>query len=135
MSATKRVQMTRNKPWRAEHPDAVIVDRRTKWGNPFKVGDRFVNRAPAHRCPYPTDMDVGYRERRDAWTGEPYTERVDIVSDAKHAVALFRKHIRYEDDHWDPFLVRNELRGRDLACWCKLGEPCHADVLLELANR
>jgi hypothetical protein len=26
------------------------------------------------------------------------------------------------------------LRGRDLMCWCKLGEVCHADVLLELAN-
>lgn len=26
------------------------------------------------------------------------------------------------------------LRGKDLACWCKPGEPCHADVLLELAN-
>jgi hypothetical protein len=28
-----------------------------------------------------------------------------------------------------------ELRGRDLACWCPLDQPCHADVLLELANR
>jgi hypothetical protein len=27
------------------------------------------------------------------------------------------------------------LRGRDLACWCPLDQPCHADVLLELANR
>lgn len=26
------------------------------------------------------------------------------------------------------------LRGRDLACWCPLDQPCHADVLLELAN-
>jgi hypothetical protein len=31
--------------------------------------------------------------------------------------------------------VERELRGRDLACYCPLGEPCHADVLLELANR
>lgn len=30
--------------------------------------------------------------------------------------------------------VRRELAGRDLACWCPLGQPCHADVLLELAN-
>jgi hypothetical protein len=28
-----------------------------------------------------------------------------------------------------------ELRGKNLACWCKPGAPCHADVLLELANR
>lgn len=27
-----------------------------------------------------------------------------------------------------------ELAGRNLACWCKLTSPCHADVLLELAN-
>lgn len=27
-----------------------------------------------------------------------------------------------------------ELRGKNLACWCKPGEPCHADVLLEIAN-
>jgi hypothetical protein len=26
------------------------------------------------------------------------------------------------------------LRGKNLACWCKIGAPCHADVLLELAN-
>lgn len=26
------------------------------------------------------------------------------------------------------------LRGKDLMCWCRLGRPCHADVLLELAN-
>lgn len=26
------------------------------------------------------------------------------------------------------------LRGKDLACWCPLDKPCHADVLLELAN-
>lgn len=27
------------------------------------------------------------------------------------------------------------LRGKNLACWCALDKPCHADVLLELANR
>jgi len=30
--------------------------------------------------------------------------------------------------------VRRELAGRDLACWCRPGLPCHADVLLEVAN-
>jgi hypothetical protein len=37
----------------------------------------------------------------------------------------------------NPFLVdaaRRHLAGRDLACWCPLDQPCHADVLLELAN-
>ena len=27
------------------------------------------------------------------------------------------------------------LRGKNLACWCPIGSPCHGDVLLELANR
>jgi len=31
-------------------------------------------------------------------------------------------------------LLLAPLRGRDLACWCRLDQPCHADVLLELAN-
>lgn len=26
------------------------------------------------------------------------------------------------------------LRGKNLACWCKPGTPCHADILLEIAN-
>ena len=29
----------------------------------------------------------------------------------------------------------DELRGKNLACWCSLSEPCHADVLLEIVNR
>ena len=30
--------------------------------------------------------------------------------------------------------IRRELGGYNLACWCKPGTPCHADVLIELAN-
>ena len=30
--------------------------------------------------------------------------------------------------------VRRDLAGKDLACWCPPGAPCHADVLLLLAN-
>jgi hypothetical protein len=30
--------------------------------------------------------------------------------------------------------LRMELGGRNLACWCAIGQPCHADVLLDLAN-
>lgn len=33
-----------------------------------------------------------------------------------------------------PLLDATPLRGKNLACWCKLGQPCHGDVLLELAN-
>ncbi len=35
---------------------------------------------------------------------------------------------------WNKEIVRRALRGKDLACWCSLDEPGHADVLLEIAN-
>jgi hypothetical protein len=31
-------------------------------------------------------------------------------------------------------VIRNELAGHNLACWCRAGTPCHADILIELAN-
>jgi hypothetical protein len=30
--------------------------------------------------------------------------------------------------------AKQTLKGKDLACWCRLDQPCHADVLLEIAN-
>lgn len=50
------------------------------------------------------------------------------ILDRQHAVNLFRS--------WQATsLPIPELRGKDLACWCPLDQPCHADVLLALANR
>ncbi|MGB0854924.1 MAG: DUF4326 domain-containing protein, partial [Pikeienuella sp.] len=38
----KRIQMTRAKGgWRKDNPDAVVVARPTKWGNPYVVGERY----------------------------------------------------------------------------------------------
>ena len=47
---------------------------------------------------------------------------------------------RYDDDLLAGRLsvtvddAKRELRGRDVACYCPLDEPCHADVLLRVAN-
>lgn len=30
--------------------------------------------------------------------------------------------------------IRAALKGHNLACWCRPGTPCHADVLLDIAN-
>jgi hypothetical protein len=38
-----------------------------------------------------------------------------------------------DDPEWAAVL-REKLGGKDLACWCPLDQPCHADVLLEIAN-
>ncbi len=51
----------------------------------------------------------------------------------QQAVSDFRSRII--SNSGDAESVRLELRGKDLACWCPIGRPCHADVLLELANR
>ena len=62
---------------------------------------------------------VGEPHPYDSADGEPLTaqECVDI----------------YRCLYFSPKALE-ELRGKDLACWCRLDQPCHADVLLELAN-
>ena len=111
----KRIQMSRQVPWRRDHPDAVIVDRRTKWGNPFAVGK--------------------------SYGGFSHTAPGETIRDRAHAVAYFRKWLAATMTGAKRATeAATELRGRDLACWCPLEDadghrvPCHADVLLELAN-
>lgn len=49
------------------------------------------------------------------------------------AIAHFREWIKKQP--WlRPERIREHLRGKDLACWCPLDQPCHADVLFEIAN-
>lgn len=100
-----RIQLSRTKGWKMP-PNTVKVDRSTKWGNPF-VGDAAAC-VEAFRSLYRGHCKVscgpGLPIRGMAFI-PPYN-----LPDPK------------------------ELRGKNLACWCKPGEPCHADVLLELAN-
>jgi hypothetical protein len=56
-----------------------------------------------------------------------------LVRDRAHAVQLYREWFRWQQEHGYPHDLK-PLRGRDLCCWCPLDQPCHADVLLELAN-
>jgi hypothetical protein len=106
-NSPRRVQLSRAKGWRMP-PNTVIVSRPSRWGNPFKVGGWV----------------------RDVRGGLPVK-----IADADMAVKLFAGQF-YPCAATDNVLVtiRGALRGKNLACWCKLGEPCHADVLLELAN-
>lgn len=105
--APTRIQRRRAKGWRL--PDgAVIVDRTTPWGNPFVVG-------------------------RDGTSAECVRLYATLLgglvclscrASPEDQVAA-RRHVR-EHIH--------ELRGKSLACWCGVGKPCHADVLMKLAN-
>ena len=62
--------------------------------------------------------------------GAPHPDHGWPMSGAE-AVECFR---RWYEQHMNDRLLA-PLRGKDLACWCPLDQPCHADVLLELANR
>lgn len=113
----KRVQMTRQRPWRAEHPDAVIVDRRTKWGNPFTITSCIENGFAHTESQARLVCVEAFRGcltlgRSSQWWPEARAGQFDAIADHIH-----------------------DLAGHDLACWCKPGDPCHADVLLDLANR
>jgi hypothetical protein len=87
------------------------VDRATAFGNPF----RFV------------DQGLILRTTAD--------EQHAAANDAAELVRMFRDWL---NDHLAGRLlaerIRTELRGHNLACWCALGWPCHADVELEIAN-
>jgi hypothetical protein len=66
------------------------------------------------------DPGIGTHPDGSAWT-------IDDV------LRWFRNYAREEIERNPDWLA--PLRGHDLACWCPLDQPCHADVLLELANR
>jgi Domain of unknown function (DUF4326) len=85
-------------------PNTTSVARPTIWGNPFRVG----------------------------MLGVP---------DRVAAVELFKRALQGQDirdDHscftFAPERISALLRGKNLACWCPIGQPCHGDVLLRLAN-
>ena len=60
--------------------------------------------------------------------GNPF--RVGRDGTAQECVDKFRE----EMPDFAKLAYRQELRGKNLACFCDLDQPCHADVLLEIAN-
>lgn len=107
----KRIQMSRKHPWRADNPDAVIVARPSRWGNPWRIGDT-------------TAWTVlpGGQINKDP---HPPLTREQTIESFRNVTEVYLA---------DGLLYLGRLRGKDLACWCPLDQPCHADVLLELAN-
>lgn len=98
-------------------PDAIYVGR-TAAGRSRDYGNRYAVGETAHHV----DDTMVY------------------VRDRAHAVALYREWIIWQIEFGYPPSFE-PLRGLDLCCWCPLVDaagkpvPCHADVLLELANR
>lgn len=79
-------------------------------------------------------------DRSTIW-GNPWRAGEPFYPTAADAVERFRAALTvpplpHPESRMGIILARlPELRGKALACWCPLGAPCHADVLLELANR
>ena len=109
----KRIQRQRTKGWRMPE-GAVYVGRPTDWGNDLRAGE----------CP-------------ECWYGEHEGEHgVATAADAVEAYRVVWEALAETERHvTNPVDLFAGIRGRDLACWCDLSSPCHADVLLELANR
>lgn len=121
---------------------AVYVGRGSRWGNPFKV-ERVPNWPRwASSAPWQVVTPDGRRWEQDddrkVIVGRAAADAHRHRRAVEHAVELFRTHIgpmgNYEYDDETLARLRVDLAGRDLACWCPLNQPCHADVLLELAN-
>jgi hypothetical protein len=85
-------------------PDTLKVDRTTLWGNPFTPQD-CGSAAAAIRC-------------YEAWLEGRPQAGCPVVAPAPPTRQA----------------IRESLAGHNLACWCAIGSPCHADTLLRIAN-
>lgn len=107
----KRIQRKRVKGWTMP-PNTVYVGRPANWGNPFPLevyGDQSI---------------AVYRRWLLGDMSHDEMSRLSHYGDPRVGLGARRRLVQ-----------PHELRGKDLACWCKEGAPCHADILLELANQ
>ena len=137
----ERLRLSRAKGWRLPE-GAVVVTRGPgrRWGNPFDF------RSPDHAF---TAVALGCRGdpagRRAAsvvafrrWVtpipqGRLVHEEFQVGFEGKgRFVGIAPRVTAGEPPTLDE--IREHLRGHDLACWCNFDGPCHASVLLELAN-
>jgi hypothetical protein len=131
----KRIQLRRTKGYRKPE-GAVVVSRPSIFGNPFRI-DHWEFRMDGE-SPYWCCASVSGR----------VVQRFHTQIEAREkAVEMFRQMLTLSGEQRIEFLRQwaiparyvaiglEALRGKDLACWCAVGEPCHADVLLEIANK
>lgn len=102
-------------------PNTVKVARPGIWGNPFRI------------CTL-LDAQTCVRLFRSAvegrWPPEGSFEQSRVDVEDCYRVWLVRMRLRGAE----PLKQVKDLKGFNLACFCGLDRPCHADVLLELAN-
>ena len=117
MTAPHRVQRRRTKGYRLP-PNTVYVGQGTKWRNPWEV----------------TPHEDGRATVTDPISCTAFES---VPAAAAHAAGSFRWQLLNHPNvlGFTETEARAELAGKNLACSCPLDQPCHADVLLEIANR
>lgn len=116
----KRIQRKRTAGWKMPKT-CVYVGRPSKWGNPFTMVE--------------TELSIAlYRDMcLDVWGPNK------VAHLPSHEQIFIRLAADSWRARWDwsyvPNAIQKLLAGKDLACWCPLDAKCHADVLLEIANR
>jgi hypothetical protein len=126
----RRIQRRRTKGWRAP-ADAVYVGRGSRWGNPCTQ----VRYPALDGTEWEQEGRLGKTSgQQHAFIHPDKTVTWHLVQDAtpEQAVELYRRWLAQRPEL--AVAAREQLAGRDLMCWCPLGQPCHADALLELAN-
>jgi hypothetical protein len=128
----QRIQLRRTKGWRKPE-GAVVVSRPSRWGNPFAVQE--CKSAPCRADRLPVRHWHIYDPGAGALSLSYPTREMAVAT----AVDWFHEGVFDNDGDRYEYLPRrdqivSDLAGKDLACWCPLDQPCHADVLLELAN-
>lgn len=113
-------------------PNTVYVGRPTIWGNPFPVNDFLQN-----------DLLYLLGTRDDTKTMvkkvNAIRKRNGVYLTLMDSLTMYETMVKYcyldksRDNQWR--IDINKLRGKNLACWCPLDQPCHADILLEIANK
>lgn len=111
----RRVQRKRTKGYKLP-PNTVCVSRPHRFGNPFYVGKPCPEKGTDNAC-----GDRNEAVNRYSKMMFPYSHTNGDLD------KLFISLANMKD-------IQHELRGKNLACWCPEGEPCHADILLEVAN-
>lgn len=119
-----RIQRKRTKGWRMPE-NSVSVCRPGRFGNPFE--ERY--------CTLEESLKLFENMVRGVW--DPF---VIAGYDSEGFGFIYGKFLRWNERirkcgyRHPQEAVRMELRGKNLACFCPLDKPCHADVLLRIAN-
>jgi hypothetical protein len=126
----QRIQRKRLKGWKMP-PNTVYVGRGSKWGNPFRVV-QYSDGKWAVKC----DSDERQAEILTSTCRFAYDTKQEAQADAVRCYAIHLGSLK--EGSWNDFFVSEmidvKLRGKNLACWCAPGDPCHADLLLKIAN-